>query len=135
MSSIKITQAVGLGGANNVNDVKTVQSGLNKLLKFIPPTKSLIVDGRLGSRLESYKTVAAIKLFQSKVLNMLRPDGKIDANGRTYRKMNEKLLIVAGFPNVNTSLKMPVINAFWMKTAVNEVGESNLQALKQTLKF
>jgi hypothetical protein len=36
MSSIKITQAVGLGGANNLNDVKTA---LNKLLKFIPPTK------------------------------------------------------------------------------------------------
>ncbi|MEH6456044.1 MAG: hypothetical protein V7749_06965 [Cocleimonas sp.] len=39
MSSIKITQAVGLGGANNLNDVKTVQTALNKLLKFIPPTK------------------------------------------------------------------------------------------------
>jgi|GEM_PF-953804 len=130
MSSIKITQAVGLCGANNVNDVKIVQSGLNKLLKFIPPTKSLIVDGRLGSRPESSKTVAAIKLFQSKVLNMVRPDGKIDANGRTYRKMNEKLLIVAGFPNVNTSLKMPVTNAFWMKTAVNEVGESEVAGTK-----
>ena len=93
MSSIKITQAVGLGGANNVNDVKTVQSGLNKLLKFIPPTKSLIVDGRLGSRPESAKTVAAIKLFQSKVLNMVRPDGKIDANGRTLRKINEMLIV------------------------------------------
>ncbi|MGP1831616.1 hypothetical protein ACTTBA_00920 [Shewanella frigidimarina] len=92
MSSIKITQAVGLGGANNLNDVKVVQTALNKLLKFIPPTKSLIVDGRLGSRPESSKTVVAIKLFQSKVLNMVRPDGKIDANGRTHRKMNEKLL-------------------------------------------
>jgi hypothetical protein len=103
MSSIKITQAVGLGGANNVNDVKTVQSGLNKLLKLIPPTKPLIVDGRLGSRPENSKTVAAIRLFQSKVLNMLRPDGKIDTNARTHRKMNEKLLSVAVLPNVNTS--------------------------------
>jgi hypothetical protein len=46
MSSIKITQAVGLGGANNFNDVKAVQTALNKLLKSILPTKSLIVDGR-----------------------------------------------------------------------------------------
>ena len=93
MSSIKIAQAVGLGGANNGNDVKAVQTALNKLLKFIPPTKSLIVDSRLGSRPESAKTVAAIKLFQSKVLNMVRPDSKIDANGRTLRKINEMLIV------------------------------------------
>ncbi|MGI2169981.1 hypothetical protein ACROAE_07255 [Shewanella sp. MF05960] len=50
MSTIRIIQSVGLGGTNNLNDVKAVQTALNKLLKFIPPTKSLIVDGRLGSR-------------------------------------------------------------------------------------
>ncbi|MEZ8185268.1 peptidoglycan-binding protein [Shewanella sp. 5S214] len=93
MSSIKITQAVGLGGVNNLNDVKVVQTALNKLLKLIPPTKSLIVDGRLGSMPENAKTVAAIKLFQSKVLNMVRPDSKIDANGRTLRKINEMLIV------------------------------------------
>ncbi|UJF20501.1 N-acetylmuramidase family protein [Shewanella sp. OMA3-2] len=106
MSSIKITQAVGLGGTNNLNDVKVVKIALNKLLKLIPPTKSLIVDGRLGSRPESAKTVAAIKLFQSKILNMVRPDGKIDVNGRTHRKMNEKLLTTLSM----VTYKLPIVS-------------------------
>jgi GH24 family phage-related lysozyme (muramidase) len=109
MSSIKITQAVGLGGANNLNDVKVVQTALNKLLKLIPPTKSLIVDGRLGSRPENAKAVAAIKLFQKKVLNMVRPDGKIDANDRTHRKINEKLAGSIGL-NIGFTLSVKGIN-------------------------
>jgi hypothetical protein len=57
---------------------------------------------------ESSKTVAAIKLFQSKVLNMLRPDGKIDANGRTHRKINEKLIAVSS--KFNYKLPIASIN-------------------------
>ncbi len=95
MSAIRLTQTVGLGGANNLADVKTVQTALNLLLKLISPTKKLTVDGRLGSRPENAKTVAAIKLFQSKVVNMVRPDGRIDPNGRTHKKINEKLASTA----------------------------------------
>ena len=69
MSSIRITQPVGLGGINRLNDVKTVQTALNKLLKLIPPTQALVVDGRLHPRPDSSKTIAAIKLFQSKEIN------------------------------------------------------------------
>ena len=111
MSTIRITQSVGLGGANSLNDVKTVQTALNKLLKLIPPTQALIVDGRLNPRPENSKTVAAIKLFQSKVLNMVRPEGKIAPNGRTHKKINEKLAgaaVVAVVPlsgNLKTKLK------------------------------
>ncbi|TMP16973.1 hypothetical protein [Pseudoalteromonas sp. S2893] len=107
MSSIRITQPVGLGGINSLNDVKTVQTALNKLLKLIPPTQTLIVDGRLNPRPENSKTIAAIKLFQSKVLNMARPDGKINANDATFRKINEKLAsaaVVAVVP-ISGSLK------------------------------
>ena len=46
MSVIRITQSVGLGGANSLSDVKTA---LNNLLKLIPPTQALIIDGRLES--------------------------------------------------------------------------------------
>ncbi len=101
MSSIRITQSVGLGGTNSLNDVKTVQTALNKLLKLIPPTQALVVDGRLHPRPDSSKTIAAIKLFQSKVLNIVRPDGKIDPNGRTHRKINEKQ---AASTNANLSI-------------------------------
>ncbi|MBQ4800038.1 hypothetical protein J8L73_12990 [Pseudoalteromonas sp. MMG006] len=55
MSLIRITQPVGLGGINSLNDVKTVQTVLNKLLKFIPPTQALAVDGRSNPRPDSYK--------------------------------------------------------------------------------
>ena len=40
MAVIRITQSVGLGGANNLNDVKTVQTALNTLLNLITPTKN-----------------------------------------------------------------------------------------------
>ncbi|WP_218939780.1 hypothetical protein [Pseudoalteromonas rhizosphaerae] len=60
MSAIRITQAEGLGGVNSLNDVKAVQTALNKLLKLISPTKTLVVDGRLCSRPENSQTVTAI---------------------------------------------------------------------------
>lgn len=71
MAVIRITQPVGLGGTNSLNDVKTVKTALNKLLKLISPTQVLVVDGRLNPRPENSRTIAAIKLFQSKALNMV----------------------------------------------------------------
>ena len=118
MAVIRITQSVGLGGANNLNDVKTVQTALNSLLYLIAPTRKLTVDGRLGSRPENSKTVAAIKLFQSKVVNMVRPDGKIDPNGRTHRKINEKLITLV----VKNNFKLPVAS-----TDVKKLSESDYQ--------
>lgn len=91
MSTMRISQSVGLGGQNAPADIKAVQVALNKMLGQLAPTKKLTEDGRLGSRPENSKTVAAIKLFQSKVVRMIRPDGKIDANGRSHKKMNEQL--------------------------------------------
>jgi hypothetical protein len=128
MSSLKIIKSVGLGGQNNKNDVKSVQTALNKLLTLIPPTKSLTEDGLLNTNTASSKTIDAIKLFQRKVLNMSRPDGKIDPNGRTHRKINEKLLNTAR--RAAAILKMPTTYAVWMKTAINELGESEVSGEK-----
>ncbi|WP_231613265.1 hypothetical protein [Pseudoalteromonas sp. SWXJZ94C] len=64
------------------------------LLSLITPTQKLKVDSRLGSRPENSKTVAAIKLFQSKVVNMVRPDGKIDPNGRTHSEINVTPILI-----------------------------------------
>ncbi|MCG7546209.1 hypothetical protein MHM93_18715 [Pseudoalteromonas sp. MM17-2] len=91
MTTMRISQSVGINGVNNPNDIKAVQQALNALLRLIAPTQRLVVDGRLGSRPEQSKTVAAINLFQQKVVGMVRPDGKVDVNGRTHRKVNEKL--------------------------------------------
>ncbi|MEE1675022.1 hypothetical protein SNR37_000344 [Agarivorans aestuarii] len=94
MAKLQITQSVGVGGVNKPNDIKAVQAALNKLLGLIPPIKKLAEDGKLGSKPENSKTVAAIKAFQKKVVGMVHPDGKIDANGRSHRKFNEKLSAV-----------------------------------------
>lgn len=93
MAKLQITQSVGLGGVNKPNDIKAVQAALNKLLGLIPPTKKLVEDGKLGLKPENSKTVAAIKAFQKQVVGLVRPDGRIDANGGSHRKINEKLAV------------------------------------------
>ena len=128
MSALKITQSVGLGGTNDINDVKAVQTALNKLLSLIAPTEALTVDGLLNTRIEKSKTIAAIKLFQSKVLGQVRPDGRIDPTGRTHRKINEKLINIS--VRSDAILKMPATYAVWMKTAINELGESEVAGTK-----
>ncbi|OAN11502.1 hypothetical protein A3K86_21465 [Photobacterium jeanii] len=94
MANLHITSSVGLHGDNKANDIKSVQKALNKLIHFISPTQKLAVDGKLGSKPERSKTVAAIKCFQKQIVGMIRPDGKIDVNGRSHRKFNEKLTAV-----------------------------------------
>ncbi|GGB22069.1 N-acetylmuramidase family protein [Agarivorans gilvus] len=83
-----------------------MQAALNQLLGLISPTKKLAEDGKLGSKPENSKTVAAIKVFQKKVVGMLCPDGKIDVNGRSHRKINEKLTV-----SVIESYKLPPIGS------------------------
>ncbi|MGF1688622.1 hypothetical protein L4C36_18370 [Photobacterium japonica] len=91
MSKLKIAKSVGIGGINNYLDIKAVQISLNKLRVQLSPMKKLDDDGSLGRKPENSKTVEAIKIFQKKILGMPRPDGRIDVNGRTHRKINEKL--------------------------------------------
>jgi len=111
MSAMRLNQSVGIGAMNNPNDVKAVQNAINSLINLIAPTRTLVVDGRVGARPENSKTVAAIKAFQSKVAGMVRPDGRIDPNGRTHKKINEKLArtaTVAAIPlsgNLKLTLK------------------------------
>jgi len=124
MRAMKLIQSVGIGGANKPDDIKAVQTALNSLLSLITPTRKLTVDGRLGSRPENSKTVAAIKLFQSKVVNMVRPDGKIDPNGRTHRKINEKLITLV----VKNNFKLPVAS-----TDVKKLSESDYQDIAKEL--
>ncbi|MCV5917923.1 hypothetical protein OFN60_31360, partial [Escherichia coli] len=63
----------------------------NQLLGSLKGVKELKVDGKLGSRPENSKTVAAIKAFQKSLVGMVRPDGRIDVNGRSHRKLNDYL--------------------------------------------
>jgi hypothetical protein len=103
MGSMRITQSVGIGGKNGVNDIKAVQISLNSLIHLIPPAKSLVVDGKLGFKPENSNTVKAIMLLQKKVVGLTRPDGRIDVNGKTHKKINEKLIAVKPKIPVSTS--------------------------------
>lgn len=81
-----ISASVGAkGAANRVNDVITVQAGLNDVSSSDGgPTTSLNVDGVCG-----FKTIAAIQKFQLHHFGWPGADGRVDPNGQTLRKLNE----------------------------------------------
>lgn len=91
MSNMTLSGAVGIGGRNQASDIRAVQTALNQLIALIPPTRRLAVDGSLGQVPARSRTVAAIETFQKKVVGLVRPDGRIDPNGRTHRTINQKL--------------------------------------------
>jgi hypothetical protein len=71
-----IVASVGRGGLNRTEDVLLVQELLNSHIQ--PPQRPLVLDGVMSSR-----TIAAIEAFQRCVLNIHRPDGRIDPGDRT----------------------------------------------------
>lgn len=139
MESLYISQSVGVGGKNSPNDIKAVQTALNALLHLIPPTGKLIVDGKLGSKPTVSKTVNAITLFQKEIVGLTRPDGKIEVNGKSHKKISEKLLAASNMssqlPNSQTptSLKqqlsasieqaLTIASSSWQSVEAVLVGE------------
>ncbi len=77
----KIISSVGRNGTNRSTDVTLVQKLLNsqKIPGEVIPLK---VDGKIGN-----KTIARIEAFQKKVLKMIRPDGRVDPNGKTIKHL------------------------------------------------
>jgi hypothetical protein len=75
---VAIGASVGQGGTNDLADVLVVQHLLNAWLQRIGE-KVLPTDGDCGPR-----TIAAIQLFQARVLHSPKPDGRIDPGGRTW---------------------------------------------------
>jgi peptidoglycan hydrolase-like protein with peptidoglycan-binding domain len=71
-----IVASVGRGGLNRTEDVLLVQALLNRHIQA--PQRPLVVDGVMSSR-----TIAAIEDFQRRVVNIHRPDGRIDPGDRT----------------------------------------------------
>ena len=72
-----ILASVGRGGLNRSADVRVVQELLNRHIR--PPQPPLVVDGAVSPRL-----VAAIEAFQRRVVQTVRPDGRVDPGGRTF---------------------------------------------------
>lgn len=76
-----IAKSVGTGGQNDAADVTQVQTLLNNFVGGLglPP---LVVNGGFDS-----ETGDAITAFQSKVVGMAIPDGRIDPGGKTWRAL------------------------------------------------
>ena len=71
-----IVASVGHGGLNRTDDVRLVQELLNRHIQA--PQRPLVVDGVMSPR-----TIAAIAAFQRRVLNIHRPDGRIQPGDST----------------------------------------------------
>jgi hypothetical protein len=76
----RIEGSVGQGGDNREEDVRVVQEMLNR--QDLSPLRKLAVDGRAGPA-----TTEAIRHFQTRVLSMASPDGRVDPDGRTFRRL------------------------------------------------
>lgn len=91
MARLAINQSVGIGGQNNAADIKAVQQAINLLINRLPGISPLVVDGLVGAHPERSKTVAAIKVVQQRFVGMANPDGRVDVNGQTHRRINRLL--------------------------------------------
>ena len=77
----QIEGSVGQNGDNLARDVRVVQQLLNR--QDLAPLTRIGEDGRVGSA-----TIEAIRHFQTRYLGMTSPDGRVDPEGRTIRKLS-----------------------------------------------
>lgn len=77
-----ITASVGYNGRNISSDVSVVQNLLNQKATNLQGFQKLRVDGISGP-----KTVNAIKIFQNQAAGFPVPDGRVDVNGQTWKKL------------------------------------------------
>ena len=87
-SSSEITGSVGEGGQNRPQDLRIVYALFNKIL-----STPLVVSDQVSAEL-----IAAIRSFQQGFLS--RPDGRIDAGGRTWRELTAAAADPGGNPPV-----------------------------------
>jgi len=72
-----ILASVGRGGLNRSEDVRLVQELLNRHIR--PPQPPLVVNGVVDSRM-----LAALEAFQRRVVQIYRPDGRVDPGSQTF---------------------------------------------------
>lgn len=79
-----IIKSVGENGANLPTDVKKIQKIINNNFHLLPKIKKLKEDSKIGN-----STISAIRAYQAKVVKILKPDGRVDPNGKTLRKLKK----------------------------------------------
>jgi len=83
-----ISQPLGRNGTANRDNATTVQILLNLNLDKLIGTGLLTEDGSAGPT-----TIGAIEEFQRRVVGLKTPDGRVDPNGSTLRKLREGMAI------------------------------------------
>lgn len=77
-----ILGSVGKSGKNIRRDAVLIQELLNHKIRRLTGEKKLEVDGLVGT-----KTIRLITKYQSDVLKMKRPDGRVDPGGNTFKSL------------------------------------------------
>lgn len=77
-----LTASVGHDAKNQSTDVTLIQKLLNdnKITGEIRPLK---IDGKIGPN-----TIRRIKVFQKRIIFMGVPDGRVDPNGKTFKRLS-----------------------------------------------
>lgn len=109
-----LSAAVGDGCPNKLEDVKAVQTLLNKF------GYGLTVDGDCGK-----KSIAAIKDFQTKKVGLATPDGKIDLGGKTWKALQGG----GSTPNTNAPSDTPATTSS-ISASVGKGGSNKLEDVK-----
>src|SRR5262245_18343044 len=83
-----ISQPVGRNATANRDNATTVQILLNLNSAEQTGIHLLSEDGVVGSA-----TIGAIEEFQRNVVGLMTPDGRVDPNGLTLRKLREGMAV------------------------------------------
>jgi putative chitinase len=81
-----ISGSVGRGGANQKDDIRTIQILINLNLDRLTGIVRLAEDGGIGDPNKS-KTVAAIEAFQRRIVNMATATGLIEPGSDTLKEL------------------------------------------------
>jgi len=79
----QIGKSVGIGGVNVEADVTAVRTLLIRHKAWLPATSVPAATGKYEKALGE-----TIKLFQQHACSLLRPDGRVDPNGFTLKRLN-----------------------------------------------
>lgn len=78
----KLTASVGNEAKNQPADVTLIQKLLNEN-KITGEIRPLKIDGKIGPN-----TIRRIKVFQKRIIFMGMPDGRVDPNGKTFKRLS-----------------------------------------------
>ncbi|CAN7586432.1 TIGR02594 family protein [Acidovorax sp. LjRoot194] len=121
-----ITDTVGQGGRNSLNDTMIVQRLLNEI--DMPGAQQLVADGSPGAR-----TIFKIQAFQRSI-GMSRPDGLIRPGSKTMTELmcraDAENTLHTKVALTNPAPTSADLGAPWIATAESEIGQKEVVGSK-----